>query len=86
MVTIAKNIGEYGSQSSIRPGDDSDKYNGCAKTRILICRNPVFALEMIQTKESFSAFGSEEEMSQSSIRPGDDSDYNAFLKQIINML
>jgi len=37
------------SQSSIRPGDDSDEEkmkltsNGCR------CRNPVFALEMIQT-------------------------------------
>jgi len=49
------------SQSSIRPGDDSDKVGG-----VYDCKRVFW--------------------SQSSIRPGDDSDYNAFLKQIINML
>jgi len=49
------------SQSSIRPGDDSDRH------------------AMSQDEHA-------EWKSQSSIRPGDDSDYNAFLKQIINML
>jgi len=41
------------SQSSIRPGDDSDKILSAAIWRTLQRRNPVFALEMIQTLENF---------------------------------
>jgi len=45
-------------------------------------RNPVFALEMIQTERRFIAMnGSKGIMSQSSIRPGDDSDYNLKIRR-----
>ena len=37
------------SQSSIRPGDDSDRKYGEDWMRKNLGRNPVFALEMIQT-------------------------------------
>ena len=37
-------------------------------------RNPVFALEMIQTWEDRDMVGFSRSLSQSSIRPGDDSD------------
>ncbi len=40
---------EEESQSSIRPGDDSDPTGLAATAMILAGRNPVFALEMIQT-------------------------------------
>jgi len=42
---------EIVSQSSIRPGDDSDiNTPGVSVQAFLESRNPVFALEMIQTK------------------------------------
>ena len=37
------------SQSSIRPGDDSDVLTEGLRRGRKDCRNPVFALEMIQT-------------------------------------
>ena len=37
------------SQSSIRPGDDSDLASGASEVVNYISRNPVLALEMIQT-------------------------------------
>ena len=37
------------SQSSIRPGDDSDTRSQLSSQRAQSSRNPVFALEMIQT-------------------------------------
>ena len=37
------------SQSSIRPGDDSDRFSLDLHSRSKPSRNPVFALEMIQT-------------------------------------
>ena len=42
----------YLSQSSIRPGDDSDYYYHLVGEGISEGRNPVFALEMIQTWSS----------------------------------
>jgi len=40
------------SQSSIRPGDDSDPIRATAFVSFSTSRNPVFALEMIQTYRS----------------------------------
>jgi len=37
------------SQSSIRPGDDSDESMNIDELKDVLSRNPVFALEMIQT-------------------------------------
>ena len=42
--------------------------------RIIDCRNPVFALEMIQTDSDEAKRIIDDIRSQSSIRPGDDSD------------
>jgi len=42
--------GRVESQSSIRPGDDSDNYSGTTSLLLAKSRNPVFALEMIQTQ------------------------------------
>ena len=41
-----------GSQSSIRPGDDSDIPKNKAGVVDAKSRNPVFALEMIQTESA----------------------------------
>ena len=59
------------SQSSIRPGDDSDIPSNTELAQAA-SRNPVFALEMIQTTMTPIHFRVTK--SQSSIRPGDDSD------------
>ena len=67
------------SQSSIRPGDDSDLTTSNqypSKKR----RNPVFALEMIQTTSN-TRLRTVGKWSQSSIRPGDDSDCLRTAKQ-----
>jgi len=45
----------------------------------MVSRNPVFALEMIQTKGYISKMIKKKELSQSSIRPGDDSDQQIVL-------
>ena len=62
------------SQSSIRPGDDSDMISSPRILRMPTGRNPVFALEMIQTFPHQSDQSCDWPRSQSSIRPGDDSD------------
>ena len=43
------------SQSSIRPGDDSDSRETQRRNPAKNCRNPVFALEMIQTRRAGAA-------------------------------
>jgi len=70
MVTDNKSVS---SQSSIRPGDDSDYSLLPYFISMRYGRNPVFALEMIQTERRI--YGEKfRKQSQSSIRPGDDSD------------
>ena len=64
----------FASQSSIRPGDDSDRMAGLDWPLMSRGRNPVFALEMIQTDIDLETSLFEYNLSQSSIRPGDDSD------------
>ena len=49
-------LGRYQSQSSIRPGDDSDISVVGTGNQAPYGRNPVFALEMIQTAQMRSIF------------------------------
>jgi len=62
------------SQSSIRPGDDSDAPIPGTNDYRVMSQSSIRPGDD-SDKESFSVFGAEEEIqSQSSIRPGDDSD------------
>jgi len=82
MVTDNKSVS---SQSSIRPGDDSDYSLLPYFISMRYGRNPVFALEMIQTERRI--YGEKfRKQSQSSIRPGDDSDESMNIDELKDVL
>ena len=87
-IDLETSLFEYNlSQSSIRPGDDSDRgllrfRGGGGDNLSQSSIRPGDDSDIPDSRKNEPGI----KKSQSSIRPGDDSDYNAFLKQIINML